>query len=140
MSKFIYDKEIPAAILPVLRNNLEAWAWIVPQWCDRVFVGYAVESGKNNETATCYVQYPYRWARLTFYPCFLNQTNPLEDALHELIHISLAVISDYARDRIKVLVPEDDAPKFRETLLSELTERVEAATEDLASRIYAQMK
>lgn len=137
MSQLIYDVDIPPAVVPVLRQSLEPWVWIIPVWCERVFVGYSVESSGDNESAACHVEYPYRWARLTFYPCFLKQDNPELDGLHELVHIPVAVLSTWMKERIKTLVKEEDAPIFRKTLLDELTERTEAATQDLTSRIYA---
>lgn len=137
MSRFVYDKEIPSAILSVLQSNLEPWEWLIPLWCEHVFVGYVADSSEDGASAATRVEYPYRWARITFYPCFLVQNDQSEDALHEIIHIPLAVPGQYMRDQIDVLVPEFEAPKFRETLRRELTERVEAATEDIASRIAA---
>lgn len=134
---FIYDKDIPAPILPALQKVLEPWAWIVPVWCERVFVGWSEESHEANYSATTNVEYPYRWARITFYPCFLKQDDMLRDALHELIHIPMHVVTGWTREKISTLVPEDDAPKFRKVLFDELTARCESATEDLTSRIIA---
>lgn len=137
MKPFLYDNDIPAAVLGELQKALEQWAWIIPVWCERVFVGWSEESREENFSAVTNVEYCYRWARITFYPCFLKQEDMAKDALHELIHIPLQVASGWARERIQTLVSEEDAPKFRKVLLDELTERVEAATEDLASRILA---
>lgn len=134
---FIYDTDIPAAILTEIQRSLEPWGWIVPTWCERVLVGWTEESHEENYSATTHVEYPYRWARITFYPCFLKQHSLSQDALHELIHIPMHVLAGWARDRIETLVTEADAPKFRRVLLDELTERIEAATEDLASRIIS---
>lgn len=106
----------------------------------RTWKAYSVESSPNNESAGCYVEYPYRWARITFYPCFLKQDNLSLDGLHELIHIPIAVLSMWMKDRIRTLVKEEDAPIFRKVLLDELSERAEAATQDLVSRIYAETK
>lgn len=140
MPEFIYDADIPTVIVPVIQRSIEPWAWVVPVWCERVFVGYSAESSGNNESAACYVEYPYRWARLTFYPCFLKQDNLSLDGLHELVHIPVAVLSMWMKERIRTMVKEEDAPIFRKVLLDELTERTEAATQDLTSRIYARVK
>lgn len=133
---FIYDKDIPDAILAEIKRNLEPWGWMVPGWCERIFVGYSVNSDEGGASACVTVEYAYRWARITFFPSFLVQADPLEDALHEVIHISLAPLTNYARDAIKRLVPVDEAPKFRDTLLEEIKERVESATEDIARRVF----
>lgn len=132
---FIYDKDIPVSVLTEIQKSLEPWAWIVPAWCERVFVGWNDDPDGSDHSATTNVEYPYRWARVTFYPCFLKQDDAAKDALHELIHIPLYVASGWMRETLRTLVPESDAPKFRKVLLEELTERIEAATEDLASRI-----
>lgn len=137
MTSFIYDNDIPPAVLTEIKNALEPWNWVVPVWCERVFVGWNDEAHSENFSAHTNVEYPYRWARITFYPCFLRQNDPAKDALHELIHIPLYVASGWMKETIRTLVAENDAPKFRKVLLEELTERVEAATEDLASRIIS---
>ncbi|MEK6281867.1 MAG: hypothetical protein AABN95_16055 [Acidobacteriota bacterium] len=139
-SPFIYDKDIPDVLLPELKRNLEQWTWVIPVWCERVFVGYSVDCDDEGATACCRVEYPYRWARITFFPCFLTQHDPGKDALHELIHIPLAVAGDWAREKFKTLVSEDDNPTLRQSLLDDLKDRVESATEDIASRIAAQTK
>lgn len=43
-----------------------------------------------------------------------------------------AVLANYAYDTISLLVPADDAPKFRESLLEELRVRHESMVQDLA--------
>lgn len=134
---FIYDKDIPPSVLVEIQTALEPWGWIVPTWCERVFVGWSEESREENYSATTNVEYAYRWARITFYPCFLKQHNQAQDALHEVIHIPMHVVTGWARETIRTLVTEEDAPKFRQVLLAEMLERTEAATEDLASRINA---
>lgn len=132
---FIYDKDIPDSVLAEIKKAIEPWEWIIPVWCERVFVGWGDDT--NKDSATTNVEYSYRWARVTFYPPFLKQHDPSKDALHELIHIPLHIAAGWARETIKTLVTEQDAPKFRKVLLDEFTERVESATEDLASRIFA---
>lgn len=140
MTQFIYDKDIPASVLTEIQKSLEPWVWVVPTWCERVFVGWNDEAHAENFSAHTNVEYPYRWARITFYPSFLRQNDMAKDALHELIHIPLYVMSGWMKETIRTLVAENDALKFRKVLLDELTERVEAATEDLASRLISQKR
>ena len=139
-SPFIYDKDIPATILVEIQKSLEPWVWIVPAWCERVFVGWDDDDDDNNTSARTETYYPYRWARITFYPCFLKQNDTGRDALHELIHIPLNMIAGWSRATIETLTKEDDDSTLREVLLAALKERVEAATEDLASRIISHVK
>ena len=136
-SPFIYDADIPPVILPEIKRALEPWGWMVPGWCERVFVGYTddPETVAEGSTAVCYAEYPYRWARLTFRPTFLSQTDPVSDGLHEVIHISVAALSDWTRDTLKRLVSKDENPVFRQVLLDELRDRIEMVVEDIARRV-----
>jgi hypothetical protein len=78
--------------------------------------------------------YEYRKAELTFYPLFLGETEDQrkEHVIHDMLHIFTSVMTDYAYTTIDRLVPEEEAPKFREALLEELRQRNESCVQDLA--------
>lgn len=137
-SPFIYDSDIPAAMLPEIKKLLEPWGWLIPNWCERVFVGYAddSEAASDGSVAECEVEYPYRWSRITFKPRFLNQTETARaHGLHEIAHIPVGLLSCWIAETIKTLLPEDKDAKLREFILEELRSRIEAVVQDLADRI-----
>jgi len=63
-----------------------------------------------------------------------------KELLHELLHIPLSLIADYARDQINILCPTDEAARFNKTMLNTLAERHESATQDLTKAIYARFR
>lgn len=130
MSTIHFDKEIPEAVLPELQRYVLACEWLIPAWCQEVFVGWIAENDEGDASITAQVHYEYRWARFTFYPCFHQQTLKQEQVVHEFLHAFAAVLADYARDTIKLLIPEDDAPKFRQHALDELARRHESVVQD----------
>lgn len=145
MSKptFIYDDHIPALVLPELKASLDGLEWLVPAWCSRVTIYWRSE-GTDGTCIDCSISYCYRRAELNFYPRFLDNDNSpelrREQVIHDLLHITLGVISDYATDEIRRLIPEDEAPKYRATVVEELEHRCESVTQDLALMIHAKLK
>lgn len=131
MSKIIFDKEIPETVLPELKHYVLPCEWLIPAWCEQVFIGWITNPDSEGATITTSLYYEYRWARLTFRPCFHEQTTKQEQVVHEFIHLFCGILADYARDTIKLLIPETDAPKFREHALAELTRRHESLTQDI---------
>lgn len=83
------------------------------------------------------VQYEYRNARLDFVCGFLNQ--PIlakrQQVVHELMHLHVAPLANFARDKINLLVPIYEADKFNKSLMADLTSIHEACTQDLADVI-----
>lgn len=136
MSKFIYNKSIPDVMLPELKRLLEPWEWFIPSWCDRVLVNYdaAVTDVDTDIAASCETSYPYRWASIVFCPTFITQSDPVQDALHELCHIPVDILANWIERQIKILIPDEDS-HLRKNLLCELEERTEMVTEDISARI-----
>lgn len=134
MSKFIYDDDIPVYLLPELRRYLEPLEWLVPSWCNRVFIGWNGAESKDDGVAIMdnLVRYPYRWARITFYGRWTNQTDDLKPHLvaHEILHIAIDPLYHYACDVLGEIAADND--DLRRRVQTEMTDRVEAVTEDLA--------
>lgn len=133
MNKFIFNQAIPKVIVKELRQELKAYEWLIPDWCQRVYVDWAEQGSTDGTLITCQTAYEYRNARLTFYPQFLSEGDQkAEHIIHDLLHGFTSVLANYAYDTISLLVPPEDAPKFRESLLDELRIRHESMVQDLA--------
>jgi hypothetical protein len=141
VSRFDFCKNIPAEVLPALQEHLIPLEWILPPWVQRCFVMW-VDDGKNQDlregaAISASSDYAYRRLELYFFPCWLDAepARRREMCIHDLLHAATGVLANYAREEIKRLVPEDDAPKYRSALLDELETRHEAMTQDLAFTI-----
>jgi len=133
MSKFIVDKDVPPAVAKQLKAELKPFEWLVPGWCQRVYIGWEPKGSDQSYLITCNSAYEYRQVRLTFYPEFLSQGDErAEHIMHDLLHGFAATLADYAWDTIERLVPAEEAPKLRATLLEELKMRHESFVQDLA--------
>jgi hypothetical protein len=133
MNKFIFNPAIPKVIVKELRQELKAYDWLIPDWCQRVYVDWAEQGSTDGTLITCQTSYEYRNARLTFYPQFLSEGDQkAEHIIHDLLHGFTSVLANYAYDTISLLVPPEDAPKLRESLLEELRIRHESMVQDLA--------
>lgn len=133
MMKFRFHSEVPALIEAELAKHLAPLEWLIPGWCQVVHVYWQEQGGVPDATITCRTEYEYRRVALTFYPAFLSQKDlQYEQLIHDLLHAFSSIAIDYAEEAIKLLVPENEAPKFREHLLRELHTRTESFTQDLA--------
>lgn len=133
MTKFIFNPAIPKVIAKELRQELKDYEWLIPSWCQHIHVDWAEQGSTEGTLITCQTSYEYRNARLTFYPQFLSEGDQrAEHVVHDLLHGFTAVLANYAYDTISLLVPPEDAPKFRESLLEELRIRHESMVQDLA--------
>lgn len=133
MSKFTYEAGIPATVKRELVKALKPYEWLVPAWCQEVFVSWNPVGGNDGTVITSSSMYEYRRVALTFYPLFLSEEgNRAEHVIHDLLHAFVSVVSDFAYDTIDRLVPPEEAPKFREALLEELRQRNESCVQDLA--------
>ena len=141
MLRILYDSKMPAEILPTVQRHVERFTWVLPPWLQFVSVRWCGEAQENpdHNIADCGVSYQYRSARINIYPSWLEETeyDRADTVLHELLHIPLAVLADYARERIKEVVPDVEAPKFHKMLVDEVTQRCESVVTDLAGVILA---
>jgi hypothetical protein len=127
-------KDTPEFIKPEISRFLNALNPLVPDWCSHVWVSWRANDSDNESTvADITAFYDYRWARLTIYASWLEQTEEFkrEALTHELMHLFIAPLSDYARDTIKLLIPPDEAEKFSKAMVEQIRERCESVTQDL---------
>jgi hypothetical protein len=135
-AKVTFDA-VPEIARAVIEPLLLRYHVLLPAWVQNVFVRWD-ETGKGDGTLiSCAASYDYRSFKIVFDPTFLvrHPDEQRADVIHELVHASSCVLADYARDTIRLLVPEDEAPKFRSALLEELSQRHEAFVQDLALRL-----
>jgi hypothetical protein len=141
MTKYRFDSEVPELIQTELKQKLEPLEWLIPGWCQIVHIHWQEQAGLQDALITCRTDYQYRRVVLTFYPAFLSQKElQFEQLIHDLLHAFSGIAIDFADETIKLLVPENEAPKFREHLLRELGERTEAFTQDLAHCLAMKLK
>lgn len=138
MSKIRFYDETPAVVRPELERFLSELNHLVPDWCSHVWVAWCAGDTSNASTvADITAHYDYRWARMNVYASWLDQTEEFkrEALIHELMHLFVAPLADYARDTIKLLVPENEAEKFSKATAEQIRERGESVTQDLTRLI-----
>lgn len=127
-------EDVPEFVKPELSRFLDRLNYLVPDWCSHVWVFWSAnDSGNDSTVASITAYYDYRWARMTVYASWLDQTEDFkrEALIHELMHLFIAPLGDYARDTLKLLIPEDEAQKFSKATCEQIRERVESVTQDL---------
>lgn len=138
MSRIRFYDETPALVLPELHRFLDNLDHLIPDWCSHVWVAWCAGDSSNDSTvADITAHYDYRWARMNVYASWLDQTEELKRELliHELMHLYIAPLSDYARDTLKLLCPKEDAAKFNASLIEQVRERCESVTQDLTRMV-----
>jgi hypothetical protein len=138
MTKIRFYDDTPKVVLPELERFLNHLNHLVPDWCSHVWVAWRSGDSDNASTvADIMVHYDYRWACLNIYASWLEQTEEFkhEALVHELIHLFVAPLSDYAHDMVKLLVPADEAEKFNKATVEQVRERCESVTQDLTRLI-----
>ena len=129
----LYD-ETPKLVVPEIERFTGELEHLVPDWCSHVWVAWQAGDSTNASTvADIDVHYDYRWARMCIYASWLDQTEEFkrEALVHELMHLFVAPLSDYARDTFKLVVPQDEADKFSKSITEQIRQRCESVTQDL---------
>ena len=131
IEKFTLLHDWPKEILSIVEPLLTEFAWLVPPWCHVITVTYGVQL---NAIMTCQLDADYRAARLNVGPKFLSIPDDIrrQTIIHELIHVFVLPIADYAMDAIEKALPDEENPKLKSVILEELRERNEQTTEDLS--------
>jgi hypothetical protein len=127
-------EEVPALVKPELLRFLDPLNHLIPDWCSHVWVAWSANDTDNASTvADITAHYDYRWARMNVYASWLDQAEDFkrESLIHELMHLFVAPLSDYARDMFKLLIPNNEASKFNKATIEQLRERCESVTQDL---------
>lgn len=136
MNKFIYSQSIPGEIKAEIEKYLNPLGWLVPGWCQRIFVEWA-EGNDQNAAICCSTSYEYRQITLTFFPSWHtgDEEHKSHMVAHDLLHAFTAPLSDYANELICTLLPEEESPKYRKSALEELRVRHESFVQDLSFSI-----
>jgi hypothetical protein len=84
-------------------------------------------------TSNACPHYDYRWASIRVYPPWLAEPPDVQtdNLIHELYHVILCPLADWARDTLMKLVPKNEAEKFNAFLEQEVDQRVESVVQDL---------
>lgn len=118
-----------------LRPYLEPWLWIVPRWCEEVWVRFT--DCHDTALAECDVRRDYRFATVTLGPDFLGALTVRErheTVLHELLHIHHATLNEVFGDLIDTYVTDG---KQRDMLIVQKKRAIEMMIVDLTTSVVA---
>lgn len=134
--KVEYHVQILDEALPIIKKYLEPLLWLVPTWCQDLIVIW--QQDKDNSSCAFSIDYEYRRATLYVYPMFLmgDEDTRRTDMLHELLHGFAGILADYAASELKTLLPKEESPKYRASVLRELNMRHESWVQDMAYCIH----
>lgn len=134
-----FNQNIQPEIEAEIRNHFDRWSWIIPGWIQRIYVKVWSQSEEEGTMLTIKGHYDYREACIDVMCGWLNQDQQSKSLqmLHELLHLHLGLIADFARDNFDRLADPSEAPKYNKTLQDELRVRHESATQDLAYAIQS---
>jgi hypothetical protein len=141
--RLTWNKNIqPDVVSEIEGLILGKWLWLVPGWCQRIHVNVWDSSSSHDTMISINVSYEYRSVCMDFYSGWLNQApeDRERQTVHELLHIHLGLVADYAESTINRLCPRDEAEKFNGHMQAELTRRNESATQDLAHAIFEKFR
>jgi hypothetical protein len=129
--RFHFDKALPDVVKAELERFLPELGVFVPSWCQRVTF-YWWQRDDDGEDMSISVNYEYRFASLYVTPLWLGGDDRAkrENIIHELVHVSVGPLANYARETFKLLL--DGEPKFRQHADNELRVRHELVTQELA--------
>lgn len=138
MSKFVCDATVPPEIRTAVNNYFVPLEWMVPAWCQRVAVSWDRDSA-DGCSAHITVHFEYRAAELTLTSLFLEIDEPMrrDTALHELIHLHVNPLFNYADRTIGALLKDDEGQKER--ALEELRRYIEGVTQDLTDTVFGRI-
>lgn len=132
----------PPELDPKIRSLVDEVLWLVPNWCSSLYVKYMTQSDSEGAVADMTVHHSYRGATLRIYPLFFDikyhDWERTEFLVHELVHVSVNQLADYARGEIKRLMG-DDAPKYKASVDQQLEHECEVTVQDLTMSIMAKV-
>ena len=130
-------RDVPDMARGIIEPLIDRYSALLPTWAQLIYVHWGDAGDGKGATIECIANYSYRFFSMTFDPSFLPQREDEHrtQVIHEILHASSCVMADWARDTINRIVPESEAPKFRESLLEELRQRHESFVQDLALRL-----
>lgn len=130
---------MPAETRNAFRPILTQYLWLLPSWMRLLHVGYrhAHENGDEQSLASCSVQPEYRQGAILVYAPWMssNARERRQTVIHEMLHVPLGPMVKEQEEALDRLVPEDEAPKFRDTLKEQWRQRFEGSVQDLTFSI-----
>lgn len=123
-------QNVPDEIKQTAEPHIKQWLHLIPRWVNNLYVRYDTEQ-QGDTICWISIKYDYRLATIFLCPRFLSRSNEqrAEDIRHEIVHLILAAMSDWAGDVLRKLIKDETA---RDILLSEWNSRVEQTTQDMA--------
>jgi hypothetical protein len=137
MTEIVWSAAPPEERKEQIDKVLGELKWLLPNWMRTLYVRVDDAGGSDgNWVAAVGTSYQYRTGTLYIYNKWFAETDrdQVKTLIHEFIHAHTAVIVDYAEETFGKMT--QDAPIMRDLLNTELGNRSEAATEDLAVAIY----
>lgn len=138
MSKFYIWPTMPDAIMPLVDKYFLPLEWMIPAWCASVNLYFNAEV--NESTAlVAQVHFDYRFAEMWIHPLWLKQRDELklDGAIHEMLHISINPMFDYAHNTIGTLLKDETL--FKVHAQEDLRRICEGVTQDLADCIFKKL-
>ncbi|HSW29284.1 MAG TPA: hypothetical protein VLH75_07280 [Longimicrobiales bacterium] len=123
--------EVRAALRPILLDYL----WLVPSWCQTLYVRWNERPEDGDQSAGSDAQPEYRQAQLTICPGWLSAVHQsrISAVVHELLHLPLAPMVIEHVGLTKRLL--DDAERFHAYSEEQWRRVFEGAVQDLAAAV-----
>lgn len=137
-----YDKNIPPEMLAAIRPHVGRWAWLIPGWMQYVTIAFANDDEERTAIET-EVNHEYRWATVTFYPCWLNADEETRevDVIHDFLHLSTNPLFQHARNTVRVLMGDSGEAKLYYAIEeNRLRELHEGMVQDIAHAIQEKLR
>jgi hypothetical protein len=129
-----FRKDFPELLQPEVERILKEYNWLIPNWVQRLFIGY----DGSSEGYSCYVtmEHDYRFANLQICGHWARGDKSLmtEEIIHEIIHLHFSPFADYAKDTIKSLCGDNNT--MFDIIEREIKSRNERVTQDFAWSIF----
>lgn len=140
MINITYNKNIRTDHKAKIDAYLAKWHWLIPAWVQTIHCNLW-DAENDGDRITIKVNYDYRSICLDFCSGWLQEPDEQQEkqVVHELVHIYMALLADFARDRINTLCPVSEAEKFNAVLQEELRIRHESTTCDLTEALWTQL-
>jgi hypothetical protein len=138
MTEFEFGTNMPAEVLALAERHFKPIAWLIPKWCRRVTVVWSSQP-EDEASLTCEVRFEYRWARICIYPEWLDVPEKIQrdNAIHEVIHIHVNPMFDYANNTLAMLLKDDET--FSVHAQAALERLCEGAVQDLADTLQEKL-
>ena len=138
VTEIVYER-VPGELRAALREHVERWRWILPDWYRTLTVYYerkpdADDAGES--TLACEPLPHYRCANLYVYPGWIDQAPPdrARDVAHEFAHVLLAPLAAEAERMLETYLPAGKARDWALRVLRDAEEGVTCDVEHAATR------